>query len=159
MFRYINMPKLVAFYLKEFSVRTDGTPSSLYKFIFCLCLPFVSDTFNRARMIALGISECTTSRDQIARLLNKITGAEVTFEDYTGEFLCGYDGTQDATTEQFIYAPSYDVVSFDNPIVPYYPVPNAGNVVVNLNGYAQRQFESYLSLLIPFYASFKISYI
>lgn len=147
------MPKLVAFYLKEFSVRTDGTASNLYKFIFCLCLPFVSSTFNNARMVALAIAECTTSRDQIARLLEKITGADVTFESYTEEFMCSYDGTGDAT-QRFVYSDGVD-----SPIVPYAPVPNAGNMVVVLNGFGVSQFESYAQLLIPFYINFKITYI
>lgn len=156
MFRYINMPKLVAYYLKEFSARSDGSVSTLYKFIFCLCLPFLSDTFNRARMEALAISECTTSRDQISRLLNKITGADVTFEAYTEEFYASYDGTADAT-QRFTYTP--DVPADDNVFVPFDPVPNSGNMIVNLNGYGQDQFESYLSLLIPFYINFNLTYV
>lgn len=150
------MPKLVAFYLKEFSARTDGTPSNMYKFIFCLCLPFVSNTFNDARMGALGVAECTTSRDQITKLLKKLTGADVTFEDYTGEFMCGYDGTNDASVVQLPYDNSS---SADAPIAPFYPVTNAGNILVDLHGYGQSQFESYISLLIPFYINFSITYV
>jgi len=161
MFRYINMPKLVAFYLKEFSVRADGTPSNLYKLIFCLCLPFVSNTFNRARMIALAIAECTQSRDQIIRLLKKITGADITFITNTEEFMCDYDGTNDEDVDLLPYGlattkpppPSTDVA-----IVPYSPVPNEGNMLVDLNGYSKAQFESYLALLIPFYTNYKINY-
>lgn len=153
MFKYINMPKLVAFYLKEFSARADGGASDLYKFAFCLCLPFVSKTYNTARMISLSIAECTQSRDQITRLLKKITGADVTFQDYTGEFMVGYDDSNDANVIQIPYGSGADVAE-----VPYYPVANAGNMVVALNGYGQEQFESYLSLLIPFYINFQITY-
>ena len=147
------MPKLVAFYLKEYSTRTDGTTANLYKFIFCLCLPFVSNTFNSARMAALAIAECTTSRDQISRVLNKITGADVTFVEYTDEFMVGYDGTSDATVEQIAYDGSDDVA-----VAPYTPVPNSGNMSVDLNGYGQEQFESYMSLLLPFYINFNVTY-
>lgn len=104
-------------------------------------------------MIALAIAECTTSRDQIARLLNKITGADVTFVDYTAEFMVGYDGTEDATVTQLPYDGSDDVA-----VAPYSPVPNAGNMAVALNGYGQDQFASYLSLLLPFYINFQVTY-
>lgn len=159
MFKYINMPTLVAHYLKEFSVRSDTTTSQLYKFIFCLCLPFVSDTFNRARMDALAIAECTTSRDQISRVLNKVTGADVTFIPFRDEFFVGYDGTSDATVEQLLYTVPENVIPTDSPIAPFSAVPNSGNMLVDLNGYSQAQFESYLSLLIPFYINFKITYV
>jgi hypothetical protein len=157
MFRYINMPKLVAFYLKEFSVRTDGTPSNLYKFIFCLCLPFVSNTFNTARMVALAIAECTQSRDQIFRLLNKITGATMVYDSYNVEFYAGYNGANDHVVTKLPYtgAPSFT----DYPVVPYALQPNAGNITVTLNGFNQSQFNSYLSLLIPFYTNFNITYL
>lgn len=157
MFRYINMPKLVAHYLKEFSVRTDGTPSVLYKFVFCSCLPFVSNTFNTARLIALGISECTPSSDQIVRLLFKITGANVTFEENLDDYYCGYDDTNDATCTDFVYSGA--VPATDASMVFYNPVPNEGNMIVDLNGYSREQFESYLSLILPFYTNFKITYV
>lgn len=70
------MPRLVAFYLREFSGRADGEVSWLYKFIFCLCLPFVSNTFYRARLIALAIAECTESVAQIDRVLDMITASD-----------------------------------------------------------------------------------
>lgn len=70
------MPRLVAFYLREFSGRADGEVSWLYKFIFCLCLPFVSNTFYRARMIALALAECTESVAQIDRVLDMITASD-----------------------------------------------------------------------------------
>jgi hypothetical protein len=104
-------------------------------------------------MISLSIAECTQSRDQITRLLKKITGADVTFQDYTGEFMVGYDDSNDANVIQIPYGSGADVAE-----VPYYPVANAGNMVVALNGYGQEQFESYLSLLIPFYINFQITY-
>lgn len=156
MFKYINMPKLVAYYLKEFSTRTDGQPSAFYQFIFCLCLPFISSTFNEARMIALGIAECTNSRDQISRLLNKITGATVTFDSYQLEYFLAYDGSQDATV---IKLPYNNSANGDVPLVPVTPIPSSGNMIVNLNGYDQAQFESYASLLIPFYINFTITYV
>ena len=148
------MPKLVAHYLKEFSVRTDGTPSVLYKFIFCLCLPFVSNTFNTARITALAIAECTPSSDQIVRLLYKITGATVTFVENLEDYQCGYDDTNDATCTDFAYSNIADT-----PLLRYEPIPNEGNMLVDLNGYNQEQFESYLTLILPFYVNFKINYI
>jgi hypothetical protein len=152
MFRYINMPKLVAFYLKEFSVRTDGTPSNLYKFIFCLCLPFVSKTFNQARLNALAIAECTQSRDQIFRLLNKLTGATLDYDSFNLDFYVGYDGTNDSDC-LFAYDGSDDV-----PNVPFWVQPNAGNITVTLNGFSKEQFESYVALLFPFYTNFNLTY-
>lgn len=93
MFRYIDMPKLVAFYLREFSYDAGGNASNLYKFVFCLCLPFVSHTFRRARLIALAIAECTNSQDQITRVLEKITGAKADHISLDDSYYLSYDGT------------------------------------------------------------------
>lgn len=158
MFKYINMPSLVAQYLKEFSVRSDRSTSQLYKFVLCLCLPFVSDTFYRARMIALAIAECTASSDQIVRVMNKITGATILFIEGADDYECSYDGTGDLTSQDFPYTSTVENFA-DSPIVTYTPVTNAGNMIVDLNGYSQEQFESYLTLLIPFYSNYKITYI
>jgi len=146
------MPKLVAYYLKEFSVNSSSQPSNLYKFVFCLCLPFISKTFNRARMIALMISECTQSADQIGKVLNAITGADISFINFEDTFFCGYDGTSDVPNVH------YSGKFYDVPLLPYSTIPNASNMHVTLNGYSQKQFESYLSLLIPFYVSIQITY-
>ena len=149
MFRYINMPKLVATYLREFSCDAAGRPSALYKFIFCLCLPFVSATFRQARLNALAIAECTNSGDQIARVLKAITGADIDYvggvEDYevsydsVGETLLTYDGT------------------FNEPIVPYGDPLNVVIATVQLNGATRSDVEAYLSLLVPFYIKLLIT--
>lgn len=146
MFRYIDMPKLVAFYLKEFSVQKDGEPSVMYKFIFCLCLPFVSYAFRRARLIALAIAECTNSQDQIQRVLEKITGATIDVIPFSAEYYAAYDGSDDIP--QFPYNNSQGM---DNALVPYTPVANAGTFYITLNGASRTEVEGYLPLLIPFY--------
>ena len=149
------MPKLVAYYLKEFSVKTDGTTSNLYKFIFCLCLPFVSNTFNKARLTALAIAECTDSREQIIRLLKKITGLTVTVsESSSDEYYCGFDDTNDEDCTDF----SLDETA-DSALVTFYPVTNSGYFSVTLGDYSQEQFEAYLALIVPFYVNFKILYL
>ena len=151
MFKYISMPKLVAFYLREFSVRKDGTPSLLYKFIFCLCLPFFSKTFNRARLIALAIAECTNSADQIKRVLEKITGASFTFRRLTDEYLAAYDGSND--TPDFAYGNEEDA-----PLVTFGFIPNYVAIDVTLNDASKSEVEAYLYLLIPFYIKTTIRY-
>lgn len=95
MFRYIDMPKLVAYYLREFSYRRDGTTSTLYQFVFSLCLPFVSKQFRSARLAALAIAECTNSADQIKRLFDKLMGgdAKLTILSHNNDFQLSWDGT------------------------------------------------------------------
>ena len=155
MFKYIDMPKLVALYLREFSLRKDGETSVLFKFIFCLCLPFISRTFRKARLIALAIAECTDSRDQIVRLLEKITGVTVEivpeYSDYS-DYSVQYDGTDEVP--EF----SYDGTS-DTPVIPYNSVANAGGINITLNGASKTEVEGYVSLLIPFYIESHVNYI
>lgn len=150
MFRHINMPKLVAHYLREFSVRGNGTTSNLYWFVFCLCLPFVSTTFNRARLIALAIAECTESADQIFRLLEKITRATIA-TTAEADYMTHYSPGEDSP--DFAYDGSADApaVSFDS-------AENYVSLKVSLNGATKEIFESYLSLLIPFYVKIAITY-
>lgn len=151
MFRYINMPKLVAFYLREFSVRTDGEPSNLYKFIFCLCLPFVSRTFNRARLVALAIAECTNSRDQIFRVLEKITSVGVHDLEVNKEYYVSYDGTN--ALPDFAYNTDSDIgVTFGQTV-------NSDSIYISLRGASQSEVEAYLYLLIPFYVEIKIEFL
>lgn len=152
------MPTLVAFYLKEFSLRSDGEISNLYKFIFCLCLPFVSNTFYKARMFALSIAECTQSKQQITLLLEKITGATITFEEYTDSFMCGMTHMTDGSSTPIAYNIQESFGVEEDAIVTFNPVPNAGNLVVKLNSCTKEQFNSYANLLIPFYTNFKINY-
>lgn len=154
MFRYIDMPKLVAFYLREFSYRTDGTPSNLYKFVFSLCLPFVSNTFRRARLITLAIAECTNSQDQIIRVLKKITGADMVVDSSVTDYYAPYNGTGESP--DFPYNGS--VPANDNPVVLYSPVANAGTITITLNGASKTEVAAYLELLIPFYIQTNIIY-
>lgn len=151
MFRYICMPKLVAFLLREFSGKSDGSMSTLYKFVFCLCLPFVSQTFRRARLIALAIAECTNSADQISRLINAITGATMTVNQYVDEVCVSYDGTSPLQTP-YSYPPEGD------PMIPYYPTANVGGIVITLNGASQSEVQAYLELLLPFYVEYTLKF-
>lgn len=152
MFKYIGMPKLVALYLREFSLRKDGETSVLFKFIFCLCLPFISRTFRKARLIALAIAECTNSQDQIVRLLEKITGVTVVIVPEYSDYNVQYDGTDEVP--EF----SYDGTS-DTPVISYNLVANAGGLNITLNGASQTEVEGYVSLLIPFYIALHVNYI
>lgn len=143
MFKYINMPKLVALYLREFSLRKDGETSVLFKFIFCLCLPFVSRTFRRARLIALAIAECTNSQDQITRVLEKITGVSVEYTSLVDSYYMSYNGT--GNTPEFPYG------MLSEPLVPYAETPNQLYMYISLNGASEDEVRAYLQLLIPFY--------
>lgn len=145
------MPKLVAFLLREFSGRSDGSMSTLYKFVFCLCLPFVSQTFRRARLIALAIAECTNSADQISRLINAITGATMTVNQYVDEVFVSYDGTSPLQTP-YSYPPTGD------PLIPYTPAANTGEIVITLNGASQSEVQAYLELLLPFYVAYTLKF-
>lgn len=153
MFKYINMPTLVAHYLREFSFRSDYAPSLLYRFVYCLCLPFVSQYFRRARMIALAIAECTNSADQIVRVLGKITGATVSITNLYDELLIAYDKTEDVV----MYF-SYDATA-DAPVVPYTATQNEGIIYIIPNGVDRNEIEAYLKLLTPFYINYEIRYV
>lgn len=150
MFRYIDMPKLVAFYLREFSLRNDGETSNLYKFVFCLCLPFISETFRRARLIALAIAECTNSQDQIFRLLEKITGATVEVTSLNTYVYVSYDDSGPLEVP-------YD--ADDSTDVPYEPSNNYVILNVSLNGASADEVLGYLQLLIPFYVYTQINFV
>lgn len=151
MLRYICMPKLVAFLLREFSGRSDGSMSTLYKFVFCLCLPFVSQTFRRARLIALAIAECTNSADQISRLINAITGATMTVNQYVDEVFVSYDDTSPLQTP-YSYPPTGD------PLIPCTPAANTGEIIITLNGASQSEVQAYLELLLPFYVAYTLKF-
>ena len=148
MFRYIDMPKLVAFYLREFSYDAGGNASNLYKFIFCLCLPFVSRTFRRARLIALAIAECTNSQDQITRVLEKITGVSVECTSLDGGYYMSYNGTGNA--------PEFPYGVLSEPLVPYVETPNQLYMYISLNGASEDEVRAYLQLLIPFYVKINL---
>lgn len=109
MFRYIDMPKLVAYYLREFSYRRDGTTSTLYQLVFSLCLPFVSKQFRSARLAALAIAECTNSADQIKRLFDKLMGGDATLTilSHNNDFLLSWDGTGAQPLFPFSYDMKY----------------------------------------------------
>lgn len=154
MFRYIDMPKLVAFYLREFSYRADGAPSNLYKFIFSLCLPFVSFTFRKARLNALAIAECTNSQDQITRVLKKITGADMVIDPLSLDYYAPFNGTGESP--DFPYNGSN--AAANTPLVLYSPVANAGVITITLNGAPKAEVIAYLELLIPFYIQTTITY-
>lgn len=164
MFRYIDMPKLVAYYLREFSYRRDGTTSALYQFVFSLCLPFVSRQFRSARLAALAIAECTDSADQIKRLFDKLMGgdAKLTILSHNNDFRLSWDGT--GAEPLFPFDGS---AATNDPQVPYSPSPNLVDLTVTVPSiYDDAKFESvkqtaaaYLQLLIPFYIQTNINYI
>lgn len=148
MFKYINMPKLVALYLREFSLRKDGETSVLFKFIFCLCLPFISRTFRKARLIALAIAECTNSQDQITRVLEKITGVSVEYTSLDDSYYMSYNGT--GNTPEFPYG------MLSEPLVPYIETSNQLYMYISLNGASEDEVRAYLQLLIPFYVKINL---
>lgn len=151
MFKYINMPTLVAFYLREFCATKAKSASNLYTFIFCLCLPFLSRTFDRARLIALAIAECTNSADQVCKLLNKITGATVSVTDRDDNVYVAYNGDD---TAMFPYNGVDEIGS-----VPYSVAPNVADFVVTLNGASSSEVLEYLKLLVPFYVKITVTFV
>lgn len=153
MFKYINMPKLVAFYLREFCYNKSGSANLLYRFVFCLCLPFVSSKVRRSRMIAMAIAECTNSADQIVRVLGAITGATVSITALYYEFEIVYDDSEDD-----VYYFAYDATD-EEPLVPYYPTENEGIIYVIPNGVDKQEIEAYLKLLTPFYVKYEVVYV
>lgn len=142
------MPKLVALYLREFSLRKDGETSVLFKFIFCLCLPFISRTFRKARLIALAIAECTNSQDQITRVLEKITGVSVEYTSLDDSYYMSYNGT--GNTPEFPYG------MLSEPLVPYIETHNQLYMYISLNGASEDEVRAYLQLLIPFYVKINL---
>ena len=155
MFRYINTAKLVATYLREFSFKSTSSgsivPTMLYKFVLCLCLPFVSPTFRRARLVALAIAGCTNSADQIRRVINKTTGAVVSFTEFGDNFFMSYDGTNDP--------PLFPYSGLSDPLVPYAAYTNRVVADIELNNADRNEVEAYLKLLVPFYVELTINYI
>lgn len=149
MFKYIDMPKLVAYYLREFTIRSDDSWSILYRFVMCLCLPFISSTFRRARINALAIAECTNSRDQITKLLNKLTSASVVVDYLSTNAMVPY--TPVTGTAMYAFTPS-------DPNLRYARVANETVIYVTLNGTPKEEFEAYAQLLIPFYLQMNIVY-
>lgn len=152
-FKYINMPKLVAFYLREFSVRSDGEASWLYKFLFCLCLPFVSKPFRTARLNALAIAECTNSREQIIKVMQKLTGAVIAVTVTPDEYMAPYDGTDETADFPFDNSDNED-----NPIVPFGAAGNAVTLTVSNVAVPRETIQAYLDLLIPFYVKATVIY-
>lgn len=153
MFKYILMPKLVAFYLKEFSLRKDGSTSDLYKWIFCMCLPFHFNFFRRARLNALMIAECTNSGEQIKKVLFALTGASLGIIAFAESYSTAYGSGNDAPDF------AYDFVTGEGALVPYGFVSNAGILAISLNGASRNLVESYLPLLLPFYLDIQIQYL
>lgn len=156
-FKYINMPKLVAHYLKEFNVRSDETVSYTYKFLFCLCLPFLSQTFRRARLIAYAIASCTNSQDQIERVLNSLTLATFSFGSVSDAYFAAFSSGDDAP--DFPYNDMANEGSQSTVGVPYVEGFNEALITVQLNGESKETVEAYLNLLIPFYIKVTIRYI
>lgn len=175
MFKYIDTPKLVAFYLREFSATSAWQPSILYKFVFCLCLPFISQRFREARLKALAIAECTQSKDQIVLLLKQLCkqdmydpnevelDIEITEPSDAYMTMYDYDLERDSDSggsEDYDFCFPYGSGD-DNPIVPFgYPY---NTVEIKIRGEvtdAQKYaLEAYLKLLIPFYVKYTIFYL
>lgn len=149
-FKYINMPKLVAFYLKEFSVKKSGVVSTLYKFVFCLCLPFISRTFARARANYLAIASCTDSIFQIIDVIEALTGANLYQIPMGEELYSSYDGTNG--DDPFI---TYDDTD-SKPKILYTLTTNVVILYCILNDANKQDVLDYLKLLIPFYVQLSI---
>ena len=149
------MPKLVAHYVREFSYRNTGETSTLYTFVFCLCLPFISRTFRRARLIALAIAECTNSEDQIIRVREKISVARVLSKTtYSDEYYAQYSGSVGDVPDFY-----YEAHDKEEALVPYRGEANNVRFTIKLNGATQTEIEAYLVLLIPFYVELDIVFI
>lgn len=158
MFKYIDTPKLVAHYLREFALDKEGEASLIYKFILCVVLPFVSQRFRRARLIALAIAECTQSQDQIVRVLKKIvafeTGldeADVQIDVTTGDehLYVSYDKSNDAN-QQTSYEGSEDDLG-----APYAEMQN----IITFTVYDEATLQivnKYIALLVPFYVKYEV---
>lgn len=156
MFRYIYLPKLVAYYLREFSYKnTNGgwMNTTLYDFVLCLCMPFISNTFRVARLRALMIAECTNSADQIFKVMRQILNVVITdVTSFNSEFMVAYD-TDTTTTLPFGFKTNHPT-----PVIPYNTAANTTILNIKLNGAARREVEAYLSLLVPFYIDYTIIY-
>lgn len=169
MFKYIDTPKLVAFYLREFSATSDWQPSILYKFVFCLCLPFISQRFREARLKALAIAECTQSKDQIVRLLKQLckqdmydpneVELDIEITQPTDAYSTTYDAYDMGAGDNSLCFPYGE--GNDNPIVPfYYPYNTVEiNVYDEITDAQKYALEAYLKLLIPFYVKYTIFYL
>lgn len=125
--------------------------SWLYKFCFCLCLPFVSNTFYRARMIALAIAECTESLAQIQRVLRLITNADITVTSTAGDYILPYGPGADTADMMYSYT-----AGDQSTVVPYSGAADTATVLVVLNGASRTEVEAYLQLLIPFYVNINV---
>ena len=169
MFKYIDTPKLVAFYLREFSATSDWQPSILYKFVFCLCLPFISQRFREARLKALAIAECTQSKDQIVRLLKQLckqdmynpneVELDIEITDPESAYFTSYDGSDDGAGDSNLCFPYGG--GNDNAIVPFsYPYNTVEiNVYDEVTDAQKYALESYIKLLVPFYVKYTIFYL
>lgn len=157
MFRYIYLPRLVAYYLREFSYKPktkNWAVTDLYYFVLSLCMPFISQTFRKARLYALMIAECTNSADQIFKVMKRITGADITDNtSFNSEFMVAYDVD---TTTMLPYA--WAAAETPTPNIPYETAANTTVLNIKLNGASRQYVEAYLSLLIPFYIDYTIIY-
>lgn len=163
MFKYINMPRLVAYYLREFSNHQDPNNSApfsnLYVFVMCCCLPFFSQTFRTARLNALAIAECTCSQKQVERLLMKLVPniETVSITKSVEEFLLAFGTLSDAVI-------AYDDLT--SPLIVYTPAINDSKVIITLKGSLSQaavletkaQILGYLPLLIPFFIKYDLSF-
>lgn len=158
MFKYIDTPKLVAYYLREFALDKEGNASIIYKFILCVVLPFVSQRFRRARLIALAIAECTQSQDQIVRVLKKIVAFETGLDEEdvkidvtTGDehLYLSYDKSNDANQQTTYEGEEGDLLA------PYAEVQN----IVTFTVYDEATLQivnKYITLLVPFYVKYAV---
>lgn len=153
--RYIHTARTVATLLREHCTARDGTVSTFYKFVFCLCLPFMSLKWYDEIAKAYVLASCTQSREQIFRVIELFTGATLSYSRSVETHMVSMDGsaqglrvTMDGTAD----------ANFNVGAIPYFGVPNQEVMEIQLNGADTKEVERLLALLIPFYVNIKIVY-
>lgn len=145
MFKYIFLHKLVAMYLREFSVNSDEKPSNIYKFLLACCVPFLDKSFWSIRLRALAIANNRMSADQIVRLLQAIFPGLVVL----GGIIAPVEQNIKYTNEtKNIFAFS---VSTAQSQTPWSKIGNYEDLTIRLNGNDRNGVEAIVPLLFPFW--------
>ena len=145
MFKYIFLHKLVAMYLREFSVNAKTEPSNMYKFMLACCTPFLDKTLWFARLRALAIANNRMSTDQILRALKAIfPGLTI-----SGGIISPVEQNLKFTNEtKQIFAFS---VATTGSQTPYANAANYETLTIELNGNNRSEVEAIIPLLFPFW--------
>lgn len=75
----------------------------------------------------------------------------MTVNQYVDEVFVSYDDTNPLQTP-YSYPPTGD------PLIPYTPAANAGEIIITLNGASQSEVQAYLELLLPFYVAYTLKF-